>query len=214
MTALLEIAPCTPPSNRSIPFLERGRVKAFPPRSILIHEGEDSDLVYLIESGRGKIYSNSATGKEIVLGTFGPGDMLGAPSLDGGVSSASVMTLEPTRCHVLPVVDLRASIARHPPLAMEVIAGLIGLLRTSNERVKSLALEDVLGRVVRFLLTEAVDEGGQRVVLQRPTQQAIADRVGCSREMVSRILTKLESSGCITIRRDRIVIEKDPPTDG
>ncbi len=189
----------------------RGQLKLFPARTIIIHEGDPGNAVYLINSGRGKIYSTNDSGKEIIFDNFGPGDILGEPILDGGVRSASVMTLEATSCSVIRASDFKDLIAQNPGYALHVISKLIRLLRASNENVKSLALEDVYGRVIRFLMQRATEVGGEWVIDERLTQQSIADRVGSSREMVSRIFKDLEKGNYISVDRNQIVVHRKPP---
>ena len=189
----------------------RGQLKVFPPRTIIIHEGDPGDAVYLINSGKGKIYSTNDSGREIVFDTYGPGDILGEPILDGGVRSASVMTLDATSCSMIRANDFRELIAQNPGFALHVISRLIRLLRASNANVKSLALEDVYGRVVRFLMQLATQVGDEWVIDDRLTQQGIADRVGASREMVSRIFKDLEKGNYISVDRNRIVVHRKPP---
>ena len=211
MSARDDDAPNRPQSMWLEALAERGRTKVFPARTIIIHEGEAGDLIYLIKSGTGKIYSANEAGKEIVFGNFGPGDTLGEPTLDGGRRSASVMTLEKTTCSVLHVDELQQLIEERPALAMDVIFTLIRLLRSANETVKSLALDDVYGRVVRFLMKSATPVDGHWVIHERLTQQYIADRVGSSREMVSRIFKDLEKGDYLAVERERIVIRRKPP---
>lgn len=189
----------------------RGQLKHFPPRTIIILEGDPGDAVYLINSGKGKIYSTNDSGREIIFDTYGPGDILGEPMLDGGVRSASVMTLEATSCSMIRARDFRELIAQNAGFALHVITRLIRLLRASNESVKSLALEDVYGRVVRFLMLNATQVGGEWIIEERMTQQDIADRVGASREMVSRIFKDLEKGDYISVDRNRIVVRRKPP---
>ncbi len=191
---------------------ERGQIKSFPPRTIIIHEGDPSGALFIIKEGKGKIYSNNESGREIVFNNYGPGDLLGEPSLDGGVRTASVMTTEKTVCSVVRAEDVRSLVSENPTFALQVIVRLIGLVRTSNEHIKSLALEDVYGRVVRFLMKKAEPvEAGGWIVRERLTQQNIADRVGSSREMVSRIFKDLERGGYIAVEKDSIVIHRKPP---
>jgi CRP/FNR family cyclic AMP-dependent transcriptional regulator len=102
-------------------------------------------------------------------------------------------------------------VQRNPQLALQIIRGLIKRLRVATENVRSLALLDVYGRVARLLLQLAEPEGERLVVRERLTQQDIADRVGSSREMVSRILKDLKTGGYIRIRDKRIIIEEKIP---
>jgi CRP/FNR family cyclic AMP-dependent transcriptional regulator len=190
----------------------RGGVRSYPAQSILINEGDSSDALFIVLSGRVKVYSNNAEGKEIVIATHGAGEYVGELALDGGVRSASVMTLEATTCSVVSGANLREFIAEHPDFALHLIHKLIRSVRQATESVKSLALEDVYERVVRLLgeLSDPI-EGGQRQIRERLTQQDIADRVGASREMVSRIFKDLATGGYLDVVSGRIVIARKLP---
>ena len=190
----------------------QGGVKPYPAHAVLINEGDSSDSIYIVLSGRVKVYSTNAEGKEVVIATHGAGEYVGELSLDGGVRSTSVMTLEPTTCSVVSGANLRSFIAANPDFASHLILKLIRCVRQATESVKSLALEDVYARVVR-LLAELSDpvEGGARRVREKLTQQDIADRVGASREMVSRIFKDLTAGGYMTSEGGRIVVLKKPP---
>ena len=134
----------------------KGGIKRYPAQAILINEGDSSDSIYILLSGRVKVYSTNPEGKEVVIATHGAGEYIGELSLDGGVRSASVMTLEPTMCSVVSGSSLREFIAAHPDFASHLIRKLIRSVRQATESVKSLALEDVYARVVR-LLTDLSD---------------------------------------------------------
>ena len=69
---------------------ERGGVRRYPPNAILINEGDTADSLYILFSGRVKVYSTSQSGKEVVITTHGAGEYFGELALDGGVRSASV----------------------------------------------------------------------------------------------------------------------------
>lgn len=190
----------------------QGGVKPYPAQAVLINEGDASDSLYIVLSGRVKVYSTNAEGKEVVIATHGPGEYVGELSLDGGVRSTSVMTLVPTTCSVVSGPHLREFIADHPDFASHLILKLIRCVRQATESVKSLALEDVYARVVRVLadLSDPAEDGRRRV-RERLTQQDIADRVGASREMVSRIFKDLSVGGYVAIEAGRIVVLKKPP---
>lgn len=190
----------------------RGGVKGFPANAVLITEGDASDSLYILLSGRVKVYSTHAEGKEVVIAIHGAGEYVGELSLDGGTRSTSVMTLEATTCSVVSGVHLRGFIAEHPDFASHLIRKLIRSVRQATETVKSLALEDVYARVVRLLndLSDPAGDGPRRVS-ERLTQQDIADRVGASREMVSRIFKDLSTGGYVASEAGRILILKKLP---
>jgi CRP/FNR family cyclic AMP-dependent transcriptional regulator len=98
-----------------------------------------------------------------------------------------------------------------PAFAFSVIGKLISRVRALTENVKSLALMDVYGRVARLLLELAEERDGVLVIAERLTQQEIANRVGASREMVSRILKDLSTGGYVTQSREGIVLHRRPP---
>ena len=190
----------------------RGGVKNFPAQAVLINEDDDSDSIYIIVKGRVKVYGSSATGREIIYNTHGAGEYFGEMSLDDGPRSASVMTLEPTTCVVVTGVNVRDFLGSHPDFALHLIKKLILLVRRSTDSVKSLALEDVYTRVARVLRELAQDENGRRVVTEKLTQQDIADRVGASREMVSRIFKQLTQGGYVALEGRRVVLLKNLPS--
>ena len=188
-----------------------GGVKRYPANAVLINEGDAADTLFIILSGRVKVYAGNDSGKEVILNEHGPGEYIGEVPLDGGVRSASVMTLEPTTCALVTGANLREFIATHPDFALHLIRNLILRLRTLTDSVKSLALDDVYSRVVGLLQKLAVPEGEHRAVPQRLTQQEIADRVGASREMVNRIFKDLTIGGYLSVKSGRIVLLKNLP---
>jgi CRP/FNR family cyclic AMP-dependent transcriptional regulator len=191
---------------------QRGGVRSFGANTVLVTEEDRSDALFIILSGRVKAYGSSLDGREVVYSVLGAGEYFGEMTLDGGPRSASVMTLEPTTCAVVPGADVRDFLANHPDFALHLVKKLIKLARASTEHVKSLALEDVYGRIARLLRTLAKDEGdGVKLVPEKLTQQDIAERVGSSREMVSRVFKPLLEGGYIEIRAGRIALLKKLP---
>ena len=190
---------------------DRGGVRHYPANAVLVTEEDQSDSLFIILRGRVKAYGAGADGREVVYSTQGPGEYFGEMTLDGGPRSASVMTLEPTTCAVVPGAEVRDFLAHHPDFALHLVKKLIRLARASTDQVKSLALDDVYGRIARLLRTLARDEGGVLVLPDKLTQQDIAERVGSSREMVSRIFKPLTEGGYVELRGGRIALLKKLP---
>lgn len=191
---------------------ERGVARSFPKNAVLINEGDRGDALFVILSGRVKVYVSDEQGREMILGIQGSGDYVGEMSLDGQPRSASVMTLEPTTCAVVTRDTLKDAIAANPDVAMSLIAKLIERARIATDNVKNLALMDVYGRVARLLLSLAKEQpDGTLVVPERMTQQDIADRVGASRDMISRIFKDLTIGGYVTVADRVITIQRKPP---
>lgn len=189
----------------------RGGIRNFAANTVLVTEEDRSDAVFIILSGRVKAYGSAEDGREVVYGTQGAGEYFGEMTLDGGPRSASVMTLEPTSCAVVPGADVREFLSQNPDFALHVIKKLIRLARASTEHVKSLALDDVYGRVTKLLRSLAREEDGVLMVPDKLTQQDIAERVGSSREMVSRVFKPLSEGGYVEVRGGRIALLKKLP---
>lgn len=190
----------------------RGTLRSFPKLAIIINEGDRGDSLFILLAGRVKVYVSDEAGREMILDHYGAGDYVGEMALDGRPRSASVMTLEPTTCAVVTRESLRAAIAANPEVAMALIATLIERARIATDNVKNLALMDVYGRVARLLLALAREQpDGTLVVPERLTQQDIADRIGASRDMVSRIFKDLTIGGYVTVADRVITIRRRPP---
>jgi CRP/FNR family cyclic AMP-dependent transcriptional regulator len=187
--------------------------RTFRKNTIIINEGDVGDSMYVVLSGQLKVFLSDVEGKEIVLNTMGQGEYFGELSLFGDSRrTATVMTTQDTQLSIISKMDFDACLARHPAIAHHIIKGLISRLRISTENIRSLALMDVYGRVAHLLLQLAEEVDGKLVVKVKLTQQDIADRVGSSREMVSRILKDLKIDNYIEVRNKQITInEKLPP---
>jgi CRP/FNR family transcriptional regulator, cyclic AMP receptor protein len=188
-----------------------GRVRSYPRHTVFITEGDSSDSVFVILTGKVKIFIADTEGHEMILDTQGPGDYVGEMALDGKPRSASVMTLEASTFSVVPRDPLLEEIRRRPEFALEIIGRIIDRARLATNSVKDLALLDVYGRVARLLLNMAVEKDGKLLIPEKLTQQEIAERVGASRDMVSRIFRDLTQGGYITVEHRFITINKRPP---
>jgi CRP/FNR family cyclic AMP-dependent transcriptional regulator len=190
---------------------ERTATRSFPKNAIVVSEGELTDSLYVILSGKVKVYLGDESGKELVLDIKGPGQYFGEMVLDEKARSATVMTLEPSQFATLARADFVAVLRKHPDMSLQVIRNLIRVARGLNENVRSLAMLDVYGRVARVLIELAVEQNGKLVIPEKMTQKDIANRVGASREMINRILRDLSQGGYVTIDAGRITINKTPP---
>jgi CRP/FNR family cyclic AMP-dependent transcriptional regulator len=190
---------------------ERTVSRSYPKQAIIVHEGDESDSLYLILAGRVKIFLSDDNGKELILAVKGPGQYFGEMVLDEQPRAASVITLEPAQFAVLSRADFKAFLLTHAEVALQLIQNLIHVARGLNQNVRSLAMLDVYGRVARILLELAVEQGGKLVIPEKLTQKDIAARVGASREMINRILRDLTTGGYVSVQAGRITINKAPP---
>jgi len=199
-------------SDKMLAALERSaQIRRYPKNTVLISQGDRGETVYFILEGRVKIYVSDDAGDQIVVGTQGRGEYFGEMALDDGLRSASVITLEPTQLAAVPKAQFGELMAQQPELAVQLILLLIGRVRALTERVTDLALLDVYGRLVKLLHDQSSPRADGTRAMPRLTQQDIAEHVGSSREMVSRIFKDLAAGGYIALTAKEIVVLKAPP---
>jgi CRP/FNR family cyclic AMP-dependent transcriptional regulator len=186
-------------------------VRAFAKRSIIVSEGDDTDSLYVMLSGKARVFVADDKGREVQLNQLGPGEYFGEVTLDGGPRSASVMALEECRCAVVKRAELTTFLEHNPELALHIMRKLARRVRDLTENVRSLALMDVYGRVARLLLELAEDREGRLVITEHLTHKDIASRVGASREMISRIFSDLADGGYVRKENGQLVIARKPP---
>jgi CRP/FNR family transcriptional regulator, cyclic AMP receptor protein len=177
-----------------------GVVRNYRKGAVLIEEGDQGSTVYIVLKGRLKAFTlgHNQTDREVTYGVYGVGDLVGEMSLDGGVRSASVATLEASACAVVSKETLRQYIAQEPEFAFDLLATVIAKARRATSSTRSLALTDAYGRLVELLTGLAVAQpDGSQLIPHKLSQAQIAAHIGCSREMVSRLLKDLKTGGYI-----------------
>ena len=191
----------------------RAVVRHFPARTVLIHEGDRGDTLFIVRSGRVRAYCSDAEGRQVTLGIHGAGELIGEMSLDGGPRSATVETMEPSICAVVARHTLLDYLRDEPDFALELISLVIRRARAATDATRNFALTDIYARLALLLgqLAGEVQADGSRVITQRITHQQIAHHLACSREMVSRLMKDLERGGYVATRDRRIVLQKALP---
>lgn len=193
-----------------------GSRRRFRKGAYLFLEGDRSDHVVVIASGRVKVSSFGPDGREAVLAIRGPGELLGElASLDGDTRSASVSAVETVDALVVPAERFRAFLEERPRVAVMLLQSVIGKLREANRRRVEFATLDVTGRVARRI-TELADrfgdaEDGGAVVVNAPiSQDELASWIGASRKAIVVALRELRERGWIeTSRRGFVVRDLD-----
>jgi CRP/FNR family transcriptional regulator, cyclic AMP receptor protein len=186
-------------------------VRTYPKRAIIVTEGDDTDSMYVVLSGKARVFVADDKGREVQLNQVGPGEYFGEVTLDGGPRSASVMAVEDCKCAVVKRTELTPFLEKNPELALHIMRKLAHRVRDLTENVRSLALMDVYGRVARLLLELAEDKEGKLVINEVLTHKDIASRVGASREMISRIFSDLSDGGYVRKEDGHLVIARKPP---
>jgi len=191
-------------------FLENCRHKRFRAKSSIIKEGDPSyDLFYVI-SGSVTVLTEDDKGREIVLTYLNPGDFFGEIGMfDDDKRSAFVRAR--TNCEIAQMSynKLKSLNSLFPELLIAIASQMAVRLRKTSRKVTDLAFTDVQGRVARTLLDLCKEPDamthpdGMQI---RITRQELGRIVGCSREMVGRVLKHLEEQHLIAVSGKTMVI--------
>ncbi len=178
----------------------RGEVRRYSKGTVLIEEGDRGDTIFIVLQGRLRAFSRHPSNeREITFGIYGPGEYVGEMGLDGGLRSASVVAVDDCSCSRVGRPTLEVHIAADPGFAFVLLAKVIRRARSATLSLKQIALNDVYGRVKLLLEATALPQpDGSRLVIDRPTHEAISQQVGCGREMVSRVISELKKAGVIS----------------
>lgn len=186
--------------------------RKFQKNVIVLHEGDQSNALYIVDSGQVKVSKINEEGKEVVLSILGAGDHFGEMSLiDDEPRSASIITKTTCEFTLIRKQDFEQVLDANPQLALAMMRCLCQRLRAADRSIESLALMDVYGRIARLLLDSAVEQDGRQIVQGKLTHKDIAQMVGSSREMVSRIFKDLTDGGYISKLPDGIAINTTLP---
>ena len=190
----------------------RGTDHRYRKGTLLIQEGDVGDTLYIILKGRLRAFTTGDKDRELTYGNYGPGDYIGEMSLDGGPRSASIITLEPCTCAVVTRSTLQAFIAEQPAFAFELLGKVIRRARAATLSAKQMALNDAYGRLAALLNSLAQPQpDGTQFVAGPLTHQDMAHRLGCSREMVSRLMKDLQRGGYLDANRRGITLRRALP---
>ena len=150
----------------------------------------------------------------MILSVLGVGEFFGEMALiDDEPRSAHVIAMEDSGLVVLRREDFQILLGQSPAIALALLKELSRRLRRVDEKVGSLVLLDVNGRVARLILEMADEEGGARIT-RRLTHHTIAQMIGSSRETVSRTMRDLVDKGWIAVSRKDITIRDRPSLEG
>ena len=186
--------------------LDVARERSYPRNSVILFEDDPGDALYVVAEGQVKVVLIGEDGREVILSVLGQGEFFGEMALiDDEPRSAHVIAMEDSVLVVLRREDFYGILTQNPSIALALLRELTRRLRRVDEKVGSLVLLDVNGRVARLLLELADEAGGDRIT-RRLTHHTIAQMIGSSRETVSRTMRELVDQGLIEVSRRDVVI--------
>lgn len=189
------------------------RRRVFKPGEIIFHRDDPGKVLYVLRTGKVKIYITSQDGQEVSLAVFGAGDYFGELALlDGQPRSASAVAIEQADTLALQREDFTKAVMRHPRIAIQVMGVLSRRLRQTDAMIEDLLFLDVHGRVAKKLLELAEIHGartpeGIRIEM-RLTQGELAAMVGASRESVNKVMGYFTDKQLISTDKYKVTIKR------
>jgi CRP/FNR family transcriptional regulator, cyclic AMP receptor protein len=194
-------------------FQELGVVRRHGKGSYLILEGDRSDHVLVLRSGRLKIVRTTADGRETLVAVRGPGELVGELNVLAGSDApraASAIALDDVVVQAIPASEFLRFVERHAAVSFVLLRQVASRLREATTRHADAGGYDVLHRLARALLDEAEHRGhdveGGTMVGTGLSQQDLAGLVAASAKSVSRSLAVLRGRGLVSTGRRSIVI--------
>ncbi|ACR13158.1 Crp/Fnr family transcriptional regulator [Teredinibacter turnerae] len=184
--------------------------RSYPKNTILVTEGDESNHLYIIKKGKVSVFLTGDDGRQVILNFMTEGEYFGELSLlDGEPRSASVMTVSPCEFIAISRASFQDLLKNNQEFSQFMICELTKRIRALTESVRDLALLDVYGRVIHTL--EKLADENNRIDNPKVTHQDIANMVGSSREMVSRIMKQLIIGEYIEQHTSFILLKKKMP---
>jgi CRP-like cAMP-binding protein len=191
-------------------FAELVRERSFPKGSVIVFEDDPGDALYLVARGQVKVVLIGEDGREVILSVLGEGNFFGEMSLiDEKPRSATVIAMVDSIVLVLRREDFQTRLRTSPEIAIALLRELSRRLRRADEKIGSLVLLDVNGRLADLLLRLAEEEAGDRIT-KKLTHNVLAQMIGSSRETVSRTMRDFIERELVDVTRKEITILNRP----
>lgn len=180
--------------------------RAYKKDSVIVSEGNKMNFIYIVKSGKVKLYKSSREKKDVILDVKGEKSILGLATLfNDHPNPATIETIEDSNVFILEISKLECILLKNPSLAKNIIRVIGSSLLVAQDRVKTLALDDSYTRVIKMLLSLSNDS--KRIDLDL-SRIELASFIGISRETLSRTLSKLKNEELIEIK-DKSIFLKD-----
>jgi len=177
----------------------------------LFSEGDPSEALYTVVSGRVKVFKTTARGADVILEIFGPGDPVGAVAVyESRPYPASAVALEPTTCLLIPRQAFFTLLENHPTLVRGLLTGLTHRLVELTNRLAELSGGRVESRLARFFVKLAAEMGQPRpegtFIALALSRQELADMIGTTIETTIRIMSRWGKDDLVRTEKDGFLV--------
>ena len=176
----------------------RAASRSYETGETLFSEGEPCSGLYVVASGRVRIFKTSPSGREQVLAIESAGSSVAElPVFDGGPYPASAAAIEPSELVFLSRKDFQSFCLEHPEVGLKVLQVVGARLRRLVGIIEELSFTTVRHRLISWILRRSRTHGTTFTL--GASQQELAAEIGTVRELVSRNLTRLQAQGFIAV---------------
>jgi CRP-like cAMP-binding protein len=174
----------------------------------LFREGDEAATFFIVARGRVKVFKESVDGRELIIKTMRPGDLVGeAASLATVPYPATAQAMEDAAAVEIPRREFVEHVTREPELGLNIIAALSARLHQLSDVLEKLTLKDVPARLASYLLEHAAaGPGGAASVELDVTKTSLAAELGTVPETLSRALRRFADAGLIWQEGNRIAL--------
>lgn len=189
-------------------------VTRVPKKSIVVHEGENGDAMFVILEGTVKVSYYAEDGRELVLSMLESGSFFGEMSLiDAQPRSATVITVEESDLAVIRRADFERLLEQYPSITRKLLAEVVQRLRRTSLVLERISTMDVPHRLYAFLhdycRSQGTSDAEGNITVKLPTHQLLADQLSTSRETISRAISTMKKEGIITPLHQRGLVRVD-----
>ncbi len=187
------------------------RERTFDRAAFLFREGDPSDCLHAVVTGRVKVFKTSACGRDLILEIFGPGDAVGAAAVyESRPYPAHAVAIAPTTCLLVPRQAFFALLQSRPTMMQGLLLGLMHQIDDLTDRLCEVSGGRTEGRFARFFLKLAGDMGQPRpqglfipIALSR---QELADMIGTTIETSIRIMSRWGKESVLRTDKDGFLV--------
>jgi CRP/FNR family cyclic AMP-dependent transcriptional regulator len=201
------------PDEALLALASKAKEVKFRKQAIIVTEGDETTSLYIILSGRVRVFGSDDKSKELTLLIQEAGSHFGELALfaDEPLRTATVQALEHSVCAMISKSDFINWLNIHPGVAITLLGVFSEKIRFLTEKVKQMALESAYERTIRVLQDLAIKEGDIFVIYNKPTDEELARMVGSQRETINKFMSGLIEGGYISKQGKALRIEKKLP---
>jgi CRP-like cAMP-binding protein len=191
--------------------LKQGRRKVLNRGQTIFSQGAKHDGIFLIESGRVRVFYSSPLGREITLAYWHAGNFVGGPEVfDTGIHQWSGIASSNCSVVQLPGKELRTLVGEIPNLAIGLIEGLAFKGKCYSALAQMLGTRSITQRLAHLLLhlmdLYGVEDPDGTVIAAAFTHADLAHMVGATRQWVTISLKRMQEKRIVLTKRSQIVV--------